>query len=162
MTTLQVVPTAGNLAIIDHHGELVALNEAPDRLLLDALDQTIKIDQDATAAKRAIAAELKDRYGVGSTSAAGYAFKLTESQSWPQGATKDALAVLLERKAITRGEADKAMPLKRVPDGRALKALVGRLMAKDPGAAQLLADACTVSAPAVRDLAEDAIQSDVA
>ena len=162
MTDLQVVPTAGNLAIIDANGELVPLNEAPDRLLLDAMEQTIQIDQDAMAAKRAIAAELKDRYGVGSTSAAGYAFKLTESQSWPQGATKEALEHLRARGVISHGDAERAMPLKRVPDGRALKALVGRLMVSDPEAARVLADACTVSAPAVRELKQDAVLGDVA
>lgn len=162
MSNLPVVHEGDALAIVDANGELVPLTDAPDRTILDAYERVVEADREVFAAKRALAAEMRNRYGVGSTNAAGYAFKVTESQSWPQGRTKEALMVLLEQRKVSQADVERAMPLKRVPDARALKALVGRLTVEDPVSAKLLADACSVSAPSLRDVQADSVPGEVA
>jgi hypothetical protein len=161
MSNLPVVHEGDSLAIVDANGELVPLTDATDRAILDAYERVAEADREVFAAKRALAAELRVRYGVGSTNAAGFAFKITESQSWPQGRTKEALSDLLGQGKIQQADVERAMPMKRVPDARALKALVGRLTVEDPVAAKLLADACSVSAPSLRDVQEDAVRGEV-
>lgn len=150
------------LVVADEQGELIALVDAPDGVILGAYERVAEADRELKAAKTALAAELRARHGVGSSSSAGFSFKVTEAQSWPQARTKEALMSLVEKGVIRMADLERAMPLKRVPDARALKALVGRLMVKDPGAAQVLADACTISPPALREVHPDAIRGEVA
>ena len=146
------------VAVIDPDtGELAPLRDATDRALVNAARLLAEHDRDVLDFKRALARELRVRHGVGKAAAAGYDFTVTESQSWPAGATRDALRGLVEAGVIAQGDADRAMPSKPRPDARQLKSLLGRLMVSDPDAARLLAAACTTSPPSVREVREVAV-----
>lgn len=161
--TLPVIQTEGDLAVVDPDTGLVTtLRDASDRALAYAADRVAHLDRDILAAKRALAAELRDRHGVGQVHAGGYGFKIAESQSWPVGATKDALERLVADGKVSEADARRAMPDKPKPDTRALKALIGRLTVSDPEAARLLADACTTSPPSVRDVVPEAVDAEAA
>ena len=154
------LPTLDQRAVIEPDtGELKSLRDASDRALAVAADQIAALDAELYAAKRAVAAELRDRHGIGAVDAGGYRFTITESQSWPAGATADALAQLVASGAITRGDAGRAMPAKPTPDARALKSLAGRLTVTDPEAAKILADACTISPPSLRKITAVAVDA---
>ena len=156
MTT--VLPVIADTAVVvePDTGELVAIKDASDRALIVAADQLAAIDAEIFARKRALAAELRDRHGVGTTRVGGYRFKIAESQSWPAGATHDALEQLLASGAITLGDAERAMPAKPAPDTRALNVLAARLTKSNPDAARILARACTTSPPSLREITRDA------
>jgi hypothetical protein len=151
------------LAVIDPDtGELAPLRDASDRALAHAAKVLAAHDGEVLAMKRAVAHELRDRHGVGKASAGGYDFTVAESQTWPVGATQAALSALVETGKIAPGDAERVMPAKPRPDGRALKALLGRLMVSDPDAARVLADAATVSPPSVREVREVAVDAPAA
>lgn len=156
--TLPVVFEGGELFAADEStGELVSLRDASDHALVAAAERVALLDGELYAAKRALAAELRDRHGVGAVDAGGYRFTVAESQSWPSGATEDALRRLVASGAITHADANRAMPDKPTPDARALKTLISRLLVTDPEAAKALASACTVSPASVRRIAPSAV-----
>lgn len=159
---LPVLFGPGDLQVIDDHGEPVTVRDASDHALARAAERVAALDRDLYDAKRALAAELRSRYGVGSVDAGGHTFKIVESQSWPVGATRNALADLIGTGKITEADAQRAMPAHPKPDGRALKSLLGRLMVSDPAAAKILADAATVSPPSVRDIRQTAVDGTAA
>lgn len=155
---LPVVQTAGDLHVTTEHGELVPLRDAADADLLRAVTRVRELGDEVNAAKRALAHELRDRCGVGTSHAGGHDFKVTEGQTWPERRTEEALNVLLRRKAISGADYARAMPSKPKPDARQLKALLNRLLVSDPEAARILADACTVSPPRLEDVRPNAVE----
>jgi hypothetical protein len=163
MSSLPVLadPVSGNLMIPDDSGELVPIHEASDNVLLRAVTRLSELDAEIMAAKRALAFEARERFSVGSSEAGGYGFKVTESQSWPQHPTDDALRTLLLKGKISQADYDKAMPAKPKPDGKQLSALLGRLLS-DPDAAKILAGARTTSPPSVQGVQELAVDGSTA
>jgi hypothetical protein len=160
MTVLPVVHgTEGTLVADPDTGEALALHTAPDRALLDAAVRVRELEAELKRARVALAAELKDRHGVGSTDTAGYRFVISESRTWPAGAAQEALDALVDRGSITAADAARCMPAKPTPDRTQLKALAGRLAVDDPDGARTLAWACTVSPPSVRDVRATAVEA---
>lgn len=160
---LPVVQQGDTLVVLDRGtGELVAVRDASDRVLARAAEEIAAADQQILEVKRALARELRSRHGVGRGHAGGYAFTVAESTSWPVGATGEALAALVQRGTISQGDADRCMPSKPKPDGRQLKALIGRLTVSDPEAAKALADSATVSPPSVRDVQLESVDAEAA
>lgn len=158
MSPLPVVLDATELAVIDPDtGESLAVRDASDRALVHAAHEVAELDRQLLEAKRTLAAELRHRHGVGVTRAGGYLFTVGEQRSWPAGRTRDALRRLVDDGHIEQADADRAMPSKPKPDSRALNALAGRLATSNPDAARVLAEACTTSPPAVKDIRLDAI-----
>lgn len=157
MTSLPVVSTqGGDLAVIDEQGELVPLREATDHLLLRTVTKLMDAQTNLTAAKRALAFEMRDRHGVGTAHTPAGDFRVTEEQRWPDKATDEALKTLLRRGSITEADYDRAMPLKRKPDATQCNALLRRLLS-DPEAARILAGARSASPPSVRDVQMGAV-----
>lgn len=157
--SLPVRFTAGDLAVVEPDtGEVLPIRNASDRALADAALRVAELDRDLLAAKRALAAELRQRHGVGAAHAGGYAFTVAESRSWPVRATADALDRLARTGRIAEADVLRAMPSKPRPDSRQLKSLLERLMMSDPDAARILADACTVSPPSLRDIQPEAVE----
>ncbi len=156
-----IYDSSGTLCVVDHDtGEALALRDASDRAVARTADQLAELDRAMLDAKRAVAATLRDRHGVGVVHAGGYAFTIKAEQSWAAGATKDALARLIAEGEITQVDADRAMPAKPAPDRRAIKALISRLVGTSPAAAQVLADAGTVSPASVRDVRVEAVDEE--
>jgi hypothetical protein len=156
--TLPIVPTNMGHAVVDPDtGEVVAVEEATDRALAVAAEELARVNQELFAARRALAAELRARHGVGTCHAGGYAFTVRESTSWPVGATIAALHRLVAAGHITAGDVQRAVPKKPQPDARQLKALCGRLAVSKPEAARVLAEACTVSPPSVKDVVPESL-----
>lgn len=139
-------------------GELQPLHQATDRTLAQAADELGRLDRELLEAKRAIARELRERYGVGRVHAGGYGFTVTESQSWPLKATSDVLDGLAREGRISEADVIRCMPERPKPDGRQLKALIGRLTVSDPEAARAVAEACSVSPPSVRDVVLESVE----
>jgi hypothetical protein len=157
--TLPVLAGDTGLLVIDpQSGEALPARDASDHAILHAAEKVGELDRQIYEAKRVLAAELRQRYGVGSSSAGGYRFTVAESQSWPLKATTDALDRLVADGRISEADAQRAMPSKPKPDTRALKALAGRLAVSDPDAAKVLAEACTVSPASIRDLHNEAVE----
>lgn len=157
---LPVLHTDGDLQVIDPStGESLALRDASDHAIAHACERVTELDRALLETKRALAAEMRERHGVGTVHAGGYTMKVTESQSWPLNATESALHRLLSEGRISPGDVERCMPSKPRPDGRQLKALVGRLLASDPDAARVLAEACTTSPPSVRDIEREAVDA---
>jgi hypothetical protein len=153
----------GDLQVPDPDtGEVLAIRDASDRALATAARAVADLDRQLFEAKRALAAELRDRHGVGVVHAGGHAFEVKSEQSWAAGATRDALARLLAEGEITQADMDRAMPRKPVTDKRAIKALISRLVGTSPAAAQVLADAGTVSPASVRDVRVEAVDEEAA
>jgi hypothetical protein len=153
----------GDLQVPDPDtGEVLAIRDASDRALASAAREIADLDRQLFEAKRALAAELQVRHGVGVVHAGGHAFTIKAEQSWPATATKLALARLIEWGEITQADADRAMPSKPAPDKRAIKALISRLVGTDPSAAQVLADAGTVSPASLRDVRVEAVDEEQA
>lgn len=158
---LPVVVQDNGLFVADPDtGQMVALCEASDRVLAMAAAEVAEHDRRVLDIKRALAAELRERHGVGTAHAGGYRLLVAESVSWPVGATSSALSELRERGVISQGEVDRCLPSKPKPDGVKLKALIGRLTVSDPEAAKLLADAATVSPPSVRDVQLESVDAE--
>jgi hypothetical protein len=150
---LPAVATTTGYAVADPDtGEMINLADASDRALASAAAQVARLDQELLTAKRALAAELRERHGIGRVHAGGYGFRVAESTSWPLGPTQDALARLVHEGWITAGEALRCLPERPKPDARQLNALAVRLARSNPDAARVLSEACTVSPPSVRDL----------
>ena len=150
----------GETAVVNPDtGDLELLHDASDRTLAHAAAKLAAHDAEVFGFKRAIAFEMRERHGVGTAHAGGYAFKVAESQSWPAGATNEALDALVAEGRITAADADRCRSAKPRPDATQLKALVGRLTAKDPVAAKRLADACTVSPPSLSDVRAEAVDA---
>lgn len=141
-------------------GELLPLAAASDRALAAAAEQAQRLDRDLLDCRRALAAELRARHGVGRARAGGYRFEVTQSTSWPARATTDTLARLVADGVIGQADADRCMPARPRPDARQLKALIGRLTVTDPDAARTLAATATVSPPSVRDVQADHVDAD--
>lgn len=161
--SLPVKFTAGDLAVVDpDSGELLTVRKSSDRALLHAAERLAQHDRDILHAKRAIAAELHQRHGVGKARAGGYRFTATEKTSWPVGATEQALGRLLADGHITRAEHDRCLPAKPKPDARQIKALLGRLLTSNQAAAKVLADACSKSPPSLSDVDAEAVDGSVA
>lgn len=161
--TLPILYAAGNLEVVDPDtGQATGLVEASDRALAHAAERVAELDRELLHTKRALAAELRDRHGVGTAHAGGYSFVVTESQSWPTSATADALNELLRTGAITEADMRRALPEKPRPDARALKALAGRLAVSNPDAAKVLAGACTVSPASVREVRPEVVDGELA
>lgn len=151
----------GNLAIPDQDtGELVSLREASDRALLTVAEEIAELDRQTLEAKRALAAELRERHGVGTAHAAGFGFKVAESTSWPEGKVRDTLNTLVNEGRVSEADAERCWKSK--PDATQLKALAGRLTLSDPEAARMLAQACTTSPPSVRDVKREAVDAEAA
>jgi hypothetical protein len=158
-------PVSGNLMIPDETGELVPINNrelAADHLVMQAFERVQEMIDDAFAAKRALAAEMRARHGVGVRRTGGYAFKVSESTSWPKGATGDALRTLVLKGSISQADMDRAMPSKPTPDATQLKALLGRLLVKDAEAYKVLVDACSTSAPSLGEVRAVAVDGSTA
>jgi len=164
MTNLPVLfsHTGPTLVVDTTTGEALELRDASDHTLAAAAEEIAALDRRVFAAKRALAFELQTRYGTGKVSAGGYTLTVAESTSWPLRATQDALDELLAAGKITDGDQARCLPLVAKPAPVALKALVGRLMLKDPAWAKVLSDACTVSPPSLRDVKPAAVDVDVA
>jgi hypothetical protein len=144
-------------------GELVPLGEASDRAILEAEAFYDEQRSEAMAARRALGEAIAKRHGFGAKHRAGFAFKIEQTRSWPQGSTEAALRELLRSEKITQAEFEDAMPWKRSPDGRKCKSLGERLMMSgEIDAAKRLMDACSVSAPVIKALREEAVRGDVA
>jgi hypothetical protein len=153
----------GDLQVPDPDtGEVLAIRDASDRALATAAREIADLVDHLFDARRALAAELRDRHGVGVAHAGGHAFEVKAEQSWPAGATRDALARLLAEGEITQADAARAMPSKPAPDKRAIKALIRRLVGTSPTAAQVLADAGTVSPASLRDVRVEAVDEEEA
>ncbi len=151
----------GDLEVPDPDtGEVLAIRDASDHALASAALAVADLERQLYNAKRALASELRDRHGVGVVHAGGHAFTVAEAQSWPAGATSDALARLGVDGHITPADADRAMPRKPTPDKRAIKALISRLVGTSPAAAQVLADAGTVSPASLRDVRVEAVDEE--
>lgn len=151
----------GDLQVPDPDtGEVLAIRDASDHALATAAREIADLDRQLFDAKRALASELRDRHGVGVVHAGGHAFTVAEAQSWPATATKLALACLVAEGEITQADVDRAMPAKPTPDKRAIKALISRLVGTSPAAAQVLADAGTVSPASVRDVRVEAVDEE--
>lgn len=163
MSNLPVLadPVTGNLTIPDENGIMVELHEAGDNDLLRAVARLSELDAEIMAAKRALAFEARERFSVGSSTAGGFEFKVSESQSWPLRATDDALRTLVVRGLISQADYERAMPAKPKPDAVQLKALLTRLLS-DPKAAKILADARTTSPPSIRDVRVCAVDGSTA
>jgi hypothetical protein len=160
---LPVLHTDGDLAVVDPDtGEALPVRQSSDRALAHAAEQIAALDRDLRQARLALAAELRHRYGVGTSHAGGYEFKVVEVQSWPAGPTEQALSRLIAEGRITEADARRAMPPKPKPDATQLKALAGRLAVGDPAAAKILAGACTTSPPSLRDVRREAIDAEAA
>lgn len=160
---LPVLYIETGLGVVDEDtGEVLALQDAPDRAVLAAAEKVAELDRDLLQAKRALAAEIRDRHGVGTVHAGGFSCVVAESQSWPIGATSDALDDLVVSGAISQANADRAMPSKPKPDNRQLKALIGRLLLSDPESAKALSRAATVSPPSLRDVRSDSVDTEAA
>lgn len=152
---------AGSLEVIDPDtGESLPVSESSDRALIHAARAIADLEAELWIAKRAIAGQVRQRHGVGVTQAGGFRFTVAESTSWPMKATSDALARLVVDGRISQGDFDRCLPAKPKADARQLKALAGRLATSDPEAAKVLADACTVSPPSLRDVHADAVEAD--
>lgn len=150
-------------AVVDREtGLMVALTDASDRAIAQAAADLAEHDKRVFELKRALAAEMHSRHGVGTAHAGGYAFEVAESQSWPKGATEATLKHLLAEGKISEADMRRAMPEKPSPAAGQLKALIGRLTVKDPEAAKLLAKAATVSPPSLREVRPEAVDADVA
>jgi hypothetical protein len=146
------------LAVVDPDtGGLTALRDASDRALAHAARLLAEHDSDILQMKRALAAELRERHGVGQCRAGGYAWEVAEATSWPVRATQTALEELVRSGAVSAGDADRCLPRKPKPSSAQIKALLGRLMVSDPDAARRLSEAATVSPASVRDVREVAI-----
>jgi hypothetical protein len=154
-------PVSGNLMIPDDLGVMVEIHRASDNVLLRAVARLHELDAEVMAAKRALALEARERYGVGTCHEGGHDFKVSESTSWPQRPTDDALKTLLLKGKISQADYDRAMPAKPKPDATQLRALLGRLLS-DPEAAKILADARTASPPSVRDVRACAVDGSTA
>ncbi len=152
----------GDLQVPDPDtGEVLAIRDASDHALATAALAVADLDRQLFDAKRALAAELRDRHGVGVTHAGGHAFEVKVEQSWSSAArTREALTRLIAEGEITQADADRAMPAKPTPDKRAIKALISRLVGTDPSAAQVLADAGTVSPASLRDVRVEAVDEE--
>jgi hypothetical protein len=160
MTLPVVINDIDGPSVVDPStGELSTVHDASDRALAHAAEQVARLDRELWAAKRALAHELRQRYGVGRSHAGGYAFTIAESVSWPVGTTSEALEQLVADDRITAGDADRCMPLRPKPDARQLKALAGRLATSDPEAAKVLAEACTTSPPSIREVEPEAVDA---
>lgn len=142
-------------------GELLPVAAHADETLLLVAEQAAQVDRRILTLKRAVAHELRDRHGVGVARSAGFRFQVAEPTNWPKGATWIALQTLVESGAIGRADAERCMPSKPTPDGRQLKALLGRLVTADAEAARVLQQACTTSPPSLRDVEREAIQGSV-
>jgi hypothetical protein len=144
-----------DLAVVDPDtGGLTPLRDASDRALAHAAKLLAEHDNDVYAMKRALAAELRERHGVGQCRAGGYAWEVAEATSWPVRATQAALEELVRSGAVSAGDAERCLPRKPKPSTAQVKALLGRLMVSDPDAARRLAEAATVSPASVRDVRE--------
>ena len=149
------------LAVVDPDtGALELLSEASDRALAHAADLLAEHDAFILQCKRAVAHELRERYGVGKAEAGGYEFRVTESTSWPMGPVSDALTRLVAEGSIGEGDVRRCVPDKPRPNPVQLKALLGRLMVSDPDAARVLAAAASVSPPSVRDVRAVAVDAE--
>jgi hypothetical protein len=158
---LPVAVHDGDLLIIDQDtGEAFPIGQASDHTLAAAMERIAEFDRDLFTAKRAVAAELRARHGVGKSVAGGYEFTVAESQSWPVGAVTEAMSKLLEEGRISAVDHVRALPVKPHPDPRQLKSLIGRLTVTDPEAATLLAAACTVSPASVRGVKRTAVTAE--
>jgi hypothetical protein len=99
---LPVAVHDGDLLIIDQDtGQAFPIGQASDHTLAAAVEKIAEFDRDLFTAKRAVAAELRARHGVGKSVAGGYEFTVAESQSWPVGAVTEALSKLLEEGRIS-------------------------------------------------------------
>jgi hypothetical protein len=140
-------------AVVDREtGQVVALTDASDRAIAQAAAELAEHDKRVYELKRALAAEMRSRHGVGTVHAGGFDFKVAESRSWPVGATHDVLLALVTDGMISDGDYERCLPMKRVPHAVSIKALLGRLLVDNPDAHRLLAEACTVSPPSLRDV----------
>lgn len=143
-------------------GEAVTLREASPRALLEAQDRASELRAEVMAGSRALAVELAERFGHGVKHEAGFEFKLEVTRSWQKRGTVDALRKLLADGLISQGEFDSAVPAVRVPSAVKCKGLVERLMLSgELEAAKALAETCSVSAPRVSSIAEEAVAGDV-
>jgi hypothetical protein len=140
-------------------GEALPVREAPDRALLTAAARVRDAEGELRRAKQALAEELRDRHGLGASSAGGFGFVVTERESWPQLRTQDALDRLVAGGRIGAGDAARCMPSKPVPDKRQLDKLLAHLGRHNPDAAAVLRDALTVAAPSVGGVRPDAVDT---
>ncbi len=159
MSALPVLDSDDGLVIADPDtGALASVRDASDHALLNAAARIAELDAQVRSMRLTIAAEMRERHGVGLAREGGWSWKVTESVSWPAGAVKVALDALVSNKTISMADAKRAMPDKPTPSGPALKALIGRLTTKYPAAAQRLADAASTSAPSLRDVRAVAVE----
>lgn len=158
--SLPVVVDALGYAVLDRSsGELVDLRTASDHAIASAAVELAEHDAHVLQIKRALAAEMRIRHGVGKTERGGYEFTVAESTSWPAARTADALDDLLRAGKIGDSDVLRCMPERPRPDPRQLKSLIGRLMVSDPDAARVLASAATTSPPSLREVRATAIDA---
>jgi hypothetical protein len=153
-----VLDDSFGVAVVDRStGEMVALSEASDHAIASAAAELAEHDRTVYELKRALAAEMRERHSVGKSEAGGYAFTVAEAQSWPVGATREALLVLLRDGHITDADMRRCLPMKPKPDATQLKALLGRL--DDPEAYRVLVSARTVSPPSLKEVRAVAVDA---
>jgi hypothetical protein len=160
MSLLPIVHAGADLCVLGPEGELIPLRDAPDRLILEAEAKVDELRQQVTAARYAIGAVMRERYGIGTSREAGFVFKVQETTSFPVGRTKPVLDELVASRVITRADANRVLVLKAQVDLVQMRALIKRLQTFDPKAAQGLADCRSVSQPSIRDLREEAVSSE--
>jgi hypothetical protein len=111
---LPVAVHDGDLLIIDQDtGQAFPIGQASDHTLAAAVEKIAEFDRDLFTAKRAVAAELRHRHGVGKSVAGGYEFTVAESQSWPVGAVtrrsdQTAVGGRISRRGLSACVADEA------------------------------------------------------
>lgn len=162
-TDLVVFDGAATLVLEPSTGELVELHQATDRALLEAGKWLADDKRDKTAFSRTLAEEAVSRHGHGVKHAAGFEFKVEQTRSWAKLGTVDACRHLLRDGLITDAEFEDAVPYKRVPAAVKCKGLVERLMLSgELEAAKRLSDACSISAPRITGIAEEAVRGEAA
>lgn len=144
-----VVQGESGPAIIDRAtGELIPLAEAESGDIAALIDYLTELRSRSYEGTSLLGAELLGRMGRDRSLEAGaFLAEKKDRREWNPDATEAALNELIAAGLVSQPEADEAMPVKskRVPDGRKLNALLGRLVGEDPVAASPLARARATS-----------------
>lgn len=147
MSNLPVIFDGATLGVIDpESGEVYSLGDAPPDVLANVEQLCAQVAQEARNAKAVLDDELSRRMGRERKVDYGpFHVESGERREWDADQTWRALADLCEAGLITPKEVDDAMPevTTRKPDGRALNAILTRVVGEDPAKAQALAQART-------------------
>lgn len=161
MTLLPVVYDGAEVKVFEPStGELVLPQDATDRARLEALKWLDDRKREQSEWREAVVGVTQKDHGFGVKHAAGFRFKVEQTNSWLVG-TIAACRKLLRDGLITDAEFEDAVPYKRVPDAVKCKALAARLLRSGEGEAYLaLVDCCSTSKPRVTGLAEEVVEAE--